>query len=78
MFRVSVSLLLLGLSCLLGFLYYIRYFKWRNCFNELGRCYDSETGLVYLEQSGIFWGLLTCLTLGAFLFQIWRFKRSAR
>ncbi len=34
-----------------AFLFYERYWIWRECFNELGRCYDGEAG-VMLEQAG--------------------------
>lgn len=44
----------LGLS---AFAYYEQYFRWRGCFNELGRCYDSASGMVFLEQAGIVWAL---------------------
>lgn len=41
--------------------WYERYYRWRACFNELGRCYDSETATVYLEQAGIAWMLLALI-----------------
>lgn len=43
--------------------YYIRHFKWRDCFNELGRCFDSDTSTVYLEQSGPIWLMFGVLAL---------------
>lgn len=43
--------------------YHQHYFRWRDCFNELGRCYDSQTHTVYLEQAGITWAGLTLLGL---------------
>ena len=50
-----------------------RYWLWRDCFNELGRCYDSESGEVFLEQAGLVWGMFAvgCLLLCLF------FARSA-
>ena len=38
-----------------AFLFYERYWIWRECFNELGRCYDGEAG-VMLQQAGWIWG----------------------
>ncbi|MEQ8367434.1 MAG: hypothetical protein RIB61_12055 [Roseicyclus sp.] len=32
-----------------------RYYRWRDCFNELGRCYDPNTTTVY-TTSGLVWG----------------------
>lgn len=73
--RKLVFALSLGLSAILFFAYYDFHFKWRNCFNEFGRCFDSETGVVYLEQSGVVWlsmaVLATCVTL-------YQFKRLIR
>ncbi|WP_214472494.1 hypothetical protein [Mesorhizobium sp. dw_380] len=42
-----------------------RYWLWRDCFNELGRCYDAESGEVFLEQAGLLWGMFAvgCLLL---------------
>ena len=67
-----VSLLLAG--CF-GWAYYHQYFVWRGCFNELGRCFDPETGVVYLEQSGAIWLSLTLLFSAVALYQIWRILR---
>ena len=43
--------------------FYDRYWLWRDCFNELGRCFDPESGQVYLEQAGVAWGSLATLSL---------------
>lgn len=40
-----------------------RYWRWRDCFNELGRCYDPATEQVYVEQAGIVWGGLASICL---------------
>ncbi len=55
---------LTGLVALFGFAYYDRYFRWRDCFNDLGRCYDPQTGMVYVEQAGLVWMALALLCLG--------------
>ena len=76
--NVIVSIVFFGLSLVFGYLFYAQNFKWRDCFNELGRCYDAETGTVYLEQSGAVWLSLTALTLGVSLYQIWRLRKQCR
>ena len=55
--RHLISFLLLGVSVLCGYLYFVQYYKWRDCFDEIGRCFDSQHGVVYLEQSGIACGV---------------------
>lgn len=45
-----------------------RYWLWRDCFNELGRCYNSESGEVFLEQAGLVWGMFAIGCLLACLF----------
>lgn len=70
------ALVLFGLSLVFGYFYYVQYFKWRDCFNEIGRCYDAESGVVYLEQSGDAWLLLAALAFAAFMFQVWRLGRT--
>ncbi|WGI21834.1 hypothetical protein [Amylibacter sp. IMCC11727] len=57
MIRRAISLFFFACAALCAFAYYDRYYKWRDCFNELGRCFDPETASVYLEQSGIAWAL---------------------
>jgi hypothetical protein len=33
-----------------GFMFYSRFYRWLDCFNELGRCYDPDgTGQVYTD-----------------------------
>jgi hypothetical protein len=63
---VGAALVGLGLFCLLAF--HERYWLRRDCFNELGRCFDPASGLVYTEAAAI-WGVLggLCLALGAAL-----------
>ncbi len=78
MIRMLASLTCLGLSLAFGYLYYVDYFKRRDCFNELGRCFDEDTGIVYMEQSGTVWLLLTVLALGAGLYNTWRLDKTKR
>ena len=60
---------------LCGFFFHERYWRWRGCFNELGRCYDTEAG-VMVEQAGAIWGTLT-LIFGLFaLRSLWWLLRQ--
>ncbi|WP_428542411.1 hypothetical protein [Profundibacter sp.] len=52
------------MAALFGFAYFDRYYRWRDCFNELGRCYDPQTGMVYVEQAGLVWITLLLVCLG--------------
>ncbi len=63
MIRKTISLFFFACAAFFAFAYYDRYYKWRDCFNDLGRCYDPETATVYVEQSGMVWGLFFVLTL---------------
>ncbi len=61
-------LLSLGLfsviSILFGYLYYSQYYKWIDCFNELGRCYNPDnTGIVYTRSGQIWLFPFTIFTL---------------
>lgn len=78
MIRKISSLVFLGLAFVFGYFYYVQYFKWRNCFNELGRCFDDNSGVVYLEQSGAIWFLLTVLALGVGLYNAWHLRKPKR
>ncbi len=48
-------LMWLGLSLACALAFHERYWRWRDCFNELGRCYDPQAG-VMVEQAGPIWG----------------------
>ncbi|RJE85485.1 hypothetical protein D3P04_10835 [Paracoccus onubensis] len=76
MIRKISSLVSLGLAYAFGYLYYAEHFKWRNCFNELGRCFDDDAGVVYLKQSGVVWLLLAVLALGVGLYNAWHLSKS--
>ncbi|MGB7261887.1 MAG: hypothetical protein WBC68_07435 [Albidovulum sp.] len=69
MFRYVSSGGAIAASLLFSAAFYEQYFKWRHCFNELGRCYDSGSGVVYLEQSGAIWASLALISalIGGFL-----------
>jgi hypothetical protein len=73
--RVAVSLLWLSFTALFAFAFYERFWIWRNCFNELGRCYDSEAG-VMVEQAGAIWGIPTLIFALLFLRSLWHLLRQ--
>ncbi|WP_057197439.1 MULTISPECIES: hypothetical protein [unclassified Bradyrhizobium] len=54
---------LIGLGMLSALAFEFRYWRWRDCFNELGRCYDPVSQDVYLEQAGLVWGGLAVVSL---------------
>ncbi len=78
MIRLGIAVALLGVSSLFWIAYYTQYFKWRHCFNDLGRCYDPETGVVFLEQAGFVWSLMAVLTLAASIYLFWAHRRNRR
>lgn len=78
MIRMIATLLCLGLAIIFAYFYYVAYFRWRNCFNEAGRCFDSDAGVVHLQQSGIVWLLLAVLALVAGIFNAWHLIRNKR
>lgn len=58
---------LAGLGLASAMLYYDSYWRWRDCFNEEGRCFDPVSQNVYLEQAGLAWGVLAGLFLATAL-----------
>lgn len=60
---IVLGALLAGFGGLLALLFYDRYWRWRDCFNELGRCYDEVSQQVYLEQAGGIYATLAALFL---------------
>jgi hypothetical protein len=59
-----------GVAAFFWFEYYAQYYRWRACFNELGRCFDSN-GVVHMEQSQVVWLPLALLTSCIAFFQLW-------
>jgi hypothetical protein len=58
--RIGLAALWLAFTALFALAFYDRYWRWRGCFNELGRCYDPDEG-VMLEQAGGIWGGLALI-----------------
>jgi hypothetical protein len=73
--RTLSGSLLTALGVLFAFAYYDRYWRWRDCFNELGRCYDPASQDVYLEQAGIVWGSFAAISLLAGIALLLRRRR---
>jgi hypothetical protein len=57
--------ILAAAGLLLALAFHNRYWRWRDCFNELGRCFDPVTQDVYLQQSGLVYGGLVAACMGA-------------
>jgi hypothetical protein len=41
------------LTAFFGFLYYEVYWRWRDCFNEQGRCFVEANSVVHHEQNAV-------------------------
>jgi len=61
--RGILATTLIGIGILFALAFEARYWRWRDCFNELGRCYDPVSQDVYLEQAGLVWGGLAAIAL---------------
>jgi hypothetical protein len=65
--RRIISLLsaagLFGFAILFALAFHERYWRWRACFNELGRCYDPETQTVMTDAAFV-WGLMAAAAFG--------------
>jgi hypothetical protein len=75
--RVGFAVLWLAFTALFALAFYDRYWRWRDCFNELGRCYDPEHG-VMVEQAGAIWGSLTLIFGLLSIRSLWGFLCSGR
>jgi hypothetical protein len=74
---LALAALFLAAALTCGWMFHDHYWKWRNCFNELGRCFVPETGIV-LSDNNFVWGLIAAVAFAlALLFGIWsrRFVR---
>lgn len=56
---LAVEIVLIAMAICSAALFYESYWRWRDCFNDLGRCFDPVSQNVYLEQSGLVWGGFT-------------------
>ena len=54
-----------------GWIFYELYWRWRSCFNQLGRCFLPEDGVVVSDNNFV-WALFTWAALAlALLFWLW-------
>jgi hypothetical protein len=53
----------LSFAALSGWAFYAFYWRWRDCFNELGRCYDPVSQIVMTDEAFV-WGLMAVVALG--------------
>ena len=60
-------------AALFGWAFYERYWRWRDCFNELGRCYDPASQTV-MTDAGFVWGLMAVVAFGLAL-ALWMLGR---
>ena len=76
MWRGVIFAFSLGLLGVCASMFYGQFYQWRSCFNDLGRCFDPETGVVYQAQSGVVWLMLTVLVFAGVLYQVWKWCRA--
>ena len=68
---IALSALFFLAALFSGWIFHEHYWRWRTCFNEIGRCFVPETGMV-LTDSNFVWGLIAALTFAlALLFWMW-------
>jgi hypothetical protein len=65
MIRTLIGLFFAAFASFFGFLFYDRYWRWRGCFNESGRCFDPEFQDVILEQAGGIYGSIALVCFAA-------------
>jgi hypothetical protein len=58
----AIIIFLLGCALFVGWLFYERYWRWLDCFNELGRWFDPESETVATD-SNFMYGLASALAL---------------
>lgn len=74
----AMAVAYLGLAALFGYLAWLRYFRWADCFNELGRCYSpDDSGEVY-TTGGLGWMLPAIVFAVLAVRRLVRARRQAR
>ena len=71
--RIVLGIAVTGAGALLALVFYERYWRWRDCFNELGRCYDPASQTV-MTDAGFVWGLMAVVAFGLAL-ALWMLGR---
>ncbi len=59
----ALALAPLPFAALFAFQFWDRYWRHRDCFNELGRCWHPVEEEVFMEGAGLVWGGLTATCL---------------
>lgn len=73
--KILFLLIYLALTGVFVFAFHDRFWRWRDCFNELGRCYDPEQAIVY-TTSGFVWGVFAAVFACLSLLSLWRLRGS--
>jgi hypothetical protein len=63
--RIAVAAITGSLLCcalFFAWMFYERYWRLLDCFNELGRCFDPESGTVATDSNSVY-GLLAAIAL---------------
>ncbi|MGO4387550.1 hypothetical protein AB4Y85_08440 [Microvirga sp. 2YAF29] len=68
--RLSMVALWSLLTVGFAWMFYERYWRWADCFNELGRCYDSEAG-VMVAQAAFIWGMPALVSALLLALSLW-------
>jgi len=69
--RVLARIALCILPLTFATLHYNMYWRWRDCFNEEGRCFDPVSGAVYHAQSGLIYGSLLTVSVLIWALGLW-------
>lgn len=72
--KILFLLIYLALTAFFGVAFYDRFYRHIDCFNDLGRCYESETATVY-TTGGMAWGLFAGTFAALALLSLFRLRR---
>ncbi len=72
--RLSMVALFALLTAIFASMFHERYWRWADCFNELGRCYDTEAG-VMVSQAAFIWGMPTLVSALLLALSLWGLLR---
>jgi hypothetical protein len=72
--RLSMAALFAFLTTAFASMFYERYWRWADCFNELGRCYDTDAG-VMVSQAAFIWGMPTLMSALLLAMSLWALLR---
>lgn len=72
--KILFLLIYLGLTGFFLLAFYDRYYRHLDCFNDLGRCFEPETAIVYTD-GGMAWGLFAATFAALSLLSLFRLRR---